>query len=1809
MATIAQIVAVFQANTTGFQSGVSQVKQGIGDVQKSLGDLGAGMLRAGALITSSITAPIVAISEMGRSFETELRRVAANTAMTDAELEKMRDVVIDLGRNSAAPLADIAHGFEHAANFGFNAAESAKILDVALQGAVATGAKAEDVTNTLAGVMHQFGLGADQASVALNTLKEAAGKGNLTLEQMVQVSGKVFATAANLGLSLNEAAGAMSALTRAGFPAAQASTQLVGALTHLVNPSKEIRGELERLSKVSGVDLVHDFSQAGLQAKGFSGVLADVKKAVGDNTAEILKLFGGIRGGMGAMALAGNAADDYRKILEQLGETMSGKLTPIQDAYRRETETLGFQFGELKNRLTLLGDALNAAFSGSQVGFVKQLNDAVSALTAGFQSLDPAMQKAVATMLGAFAIGGPILVGAGALVTLLGGPLSLAIIGITALVATMAGEWAQRNSSIEGSTVSVKDGLLQMARVLGAVMDSIGYWGNLIFTLFGLIATAVNGLGTALVGILNLLTGGLIPTIRDSYNQWSQMTKTTAEFTKNAWNDAVADINGRWSQTLGGMVAQGYASASGFFGAGQKVGQAWAAGFASTAQFNAALSGAASTLKGLSISGTLFRKQALSDEEKQALSFAIDEAAKSIKDKKLPLPPMDLGDAKKKGRAAGKSLVDGFQDGVAGFDLAIKAIQANVSKLPLLLDPTTKQFRQQGTELERALSSVAKNINEFLSAAGINAKVTVANLTEHWQKFQAIISKTDAFEHLKDALNTLNLDRVAAGFAALDTSVKVNGDTIEISALAFQKLTRQFPNIATELAKVGLKVKEVFPAMKTGLEDTKDVVDDTGKSILHYGDIWLEAMVKANQAVLKHVPNLKQALHDLKDAVESVPLFDDAKVQNDAAQWVDSIIKVFEEQGARMGKTGESLSQFAIDGFRKSLEQLAIIKPEAAAKIKEVGDAQVEAYKKSLYQLPGVWNEVFNKLGSTAKSWASSVFGILDTIPGKFGSTVKKVTDTISQWANFFNSILGFLHKFDSSISDSLSGLIKSIVSSVRGAQAPAASAAQQLGSTIAAALGSAASGANAFANVVSGATVDVNKALLSNDAEFQSWASGAAGAATKAAGSFSTSAGSFLSSIGGIATAITGLAALYTSTFGSDSKIVRGVGGAASFGLIGALTSIFFGGPSAAEKEKRRLDNEKMKADLAASAQATINAAIEGFNKALEFFQKLDDFTAPRRKQFARFFDSMKLLMDDFVALAKEWGKDSLDKAKAFADSMGPIVQAVASGADAFEKLASLTAVPADAIDAFGAALKAIIKTLSRIVDEVGEEAIGAAKRLTKRIKDTVDLIGTGVQSFAALALFTGVSQSQARLFADGMRVAINELGKVIDSLEKDAMPNAKALARRAAEVVDLIGNGVTALTSLSTFGGIAQSTADLFRDALVSAIKAIIDAANQIDTDLLAAAQRFSDKAGSSVQLIGTAITSFKDLAGLKSVSSDVFAALGAMIKQAVSVLQQIASDIGDEGASAAAAFAAKAGPVVNTVKDAVAAFNALDSLQNVESGPFAALKIYIRRAVSDMGELAGELTDELVGKASAFGAKIKSVFEAIGSAVSVFSGLSNLSGGPDVAGGNFPDIGRALDFILNGVKAGVESLIKVSQEVSAEGIASAVDFANKAKVIFEAVTAGAASFKAIAEMPPITVSQWNQFFDNIALAIDTISRALVLVLQGLDMSVKFRDAATGTKDNIMAGLAALGAAADAFGGFAGGIPGSGPTGDTLSGSSFAPSSFAGSFAPSYAGASAGGDTVVNLHFHADVHTNEKFYQKVTAAVAKATRRRVLA
>jgi hypothetical protein len=183
----------------------------------------------------------------------------------------------------------------------------------------------------------------------------------------------------------------------------------------------------------------------------------------------------------------------------------------------------------------------------------------------------------------------------------------------------------------------------------------------------------------------------------------------------------------------------------------------------------------------------------------------------------------------------------------------------------------------------------------------------------------------------------------------------------------------------------------------------------------------------------------------------------------------------------------------------------------------------------------------------------------------------------------------------------------------------------------------------------------------------------------------------------------------------------------------------------------------------------------------------------------------------------------------------------------------------------------------------------------------------------------------------------------------------------------------------------------------------------------------------------------------------------------------------------------------------------------LQNVESGPFAAIEIYIRRSIELMARVAGSVTDELMAQVEVFSNKTKAVFDALKSAVSVFVDLSNLSGGRDQAGGNFPDISTAFERLAAFTENAVARIAQMANSDASQMVDSALVFAAKAQQIFSLISAGVTALKGLGEL---TASPFDGF-NNLA---NGFASALYKMVDLVGKAGEFRDLAADFKTRIM-------------------------------------------------------------------------------------------
>jgi len=356
---------------------LATASEGVGTKLSLIGPLG---LAAGAGI-AIVADGLLKSTEAAAQWQTQLSQMQANTTLTTSEIAAMGSAVIDMSTKSGASLTDLAGGYQHIANIMGDTSTALNVLNVAQESAISTGGNVRDYSQTLARVLHEFGISGNEAAASMDLLHTAAAGGDLTLEQFTANSGNALAMASNYKVPLDQVAASYIALTKHGFDAAEANTQIADQFLRLTTVTPKVADELKRVSDLTGVDLVGDFTSAGLAAKGLTGIYADLRDAEHKMSmtseeafAENMLLGDSLRGGRGLAVDAGNGYEDYTKQLAANDDKVASA-TKRQDDYNCALTTTSGQFNILKANAEAaavsVGGPMNTAFGGL-LGVVNQ---------------------------------------------------------------------------------------------------------------------------------------------------------------------------------------------------------------------------------------------------------------------------------------------------------------------------------------------------------------------------------------------------------------------------------------------------------------------------------------------------------------------------------------------------------------------------------------------------------------------------------------------------------------------------------------------------------------------------------------------------------------------------------------------------------------------------------------------------------------------------------------------------------------------------------------------------------------------------------------------------------------------------------------------------------------------------------------------------------------------------------------------------------------------------------------------------------------------------------------------------------------------------------------------------------------------------------------------------------------------------------------------------------------------------------------------------------------------------------------------
>ena len=304
----------------------------------AVGARGLGAALSAAL--GPLTAVVAAAASLGQAFdvlrqqdfaEAKVRSLGVNSEQLKAQLQ---DVSREL--SGQASVLDLTSAAYDVASAGFtNAADAAKILKAASQGATGGFSDINTVGDAATSVLNAYGLEADKAAKLVDGFIQTQNDGKIVIGEYAANIAKVAPVAAALGVPLEEVNAAVAQITAGGQGAEVTFTALKTAFAQVA------AGKVGKEFKALGIEI----NASTLKSDGLAGTLEKIKKS-GADAGTIIKAFG-TEAGPSILALLNNT-EKYNQLLEnqkqaqgaaaaaafEASDTIDGQLKRLTTAFQ-----------------------------------------------------------------------------------------------------------------------------------------------------------------------------------------------------------------------------------------------------------------------------------------------------------------------------------------------------------------------------------------------------------------------------------------------------------------------------------------------------------------------------------------------------------------------------------------------------------------------------------------------------------------------------------------------------------------------------------------------------------------------------------------------------------------------------------------------------------------------------------------------------------------------------------------------------------------------------------------------------------------------------------------------------------------------------------------------------------------------------------------------------------------------------------------------------------------------------------------------------------------------------------------------------------------------------------------------------------------------------------------------------------------------------------------------------------------------------------------------------------------------------------
>lgn len=450
-------------------------------------NLGLDLIKLGVVLGTPVAIGVKQFAD----FEQALAKVSTFLAEPTKLMPAFKREILELSEQFGTSATSIAEGLSEILSAGIPASKAMNFVKDSLKGSIGNVVAFKDQMSLLVTVMQAYEGSNLTTAKATEILRVIVEKGRIPADQLALSFGQVVSGAANAGVSFEETAAAMSAMSLTGLTVAEQTTALNGVLNSFSSAAPEAADAFLKLNKALG-NSSDPMTIATLRTKGLTKVLEELSALSPDDLGAIFKE---TRAGRGVTILVAKMKE-YKDALAQARsggdlantalEKMITTLKHLGDKLIEVGRNLAIQFGEV-----LLGTLTDLAHALIDIGkiiseFIKKnpelaltlakVSAAVLAAGGAFVSLGLGF-SVLSTVLSGFVAVGTLIVDAVAAISsaMFGlflfftsgtGAIVLAIVAIASIFIDFG--------KIFGSVVSsVKSGFASLSGIFGRFKDGI----------------------------------------------------------------------------------------------------------------------------------------------------------------------------------------------------------------------------------------------------------------------------------------------------------------------------------------------------------------------------------------------------------------------------------------------------------------------------------------------------------------------------------------------------------------------------------------------------------------------------------------------------------------------------------------------------------------------------------------------------------------------------------------------------------------------------------------------------------------------------------------------------------------------------------------------------------------------------------------------------------------------------------------------------------------------------------------------------------------------------------------------------------------------------------------------------------------------------------------------------------------------------------------------------------------------------------------------------------------------------------------